>query len=125
MNRYSIGLTSCVEPSQICLGPRASAIRFYEKAGLIPKPLRSGGQRRYDRTILDRLAVLEFAIECGFTLAEARQLFSGFRDPSLSRRSCSTQHTLAPGVTGRKLRASYSGLGFGAMKEILAGFAPG
>jgi len=29
---------------------------------------------------LKRLAVLEFAKECGFTLAEARQLFIDFRD---------------------------------------------
>jgi MerR family redox-sensitive transcriptional activator SoxR len=61
-------------------GVRPSAIRYYEKAGLIPKPARSGGQRRYDRTVLERLAVLEFAKQCGFTLAEARKLFNGFRD---------------------------------------------
>src|SRR5713226_10752826 len=60
-------------------GLRASAIRFYEKAGLLPKPVRSGGQRRYDGAILERLALLEFAKECGFTLAEVRQLFNGFR----------------------------------------------
>ena len=57
---------------------RASAIRFYEKAGLLPPPLRSGGQRRYDQTILERLALLEFAKRCGFTLAEARSLFQDF-----------------------------------------------
>jgi MerR family redox-sensitive transcriptional activator SoxR len=69
-------------------GLRASAIRFYEKAGLLPKPVRSGWQRRYDNAILERLAVLEFAKECGFTLAEARQLFNGFRDEApLSERS--------------------------------------
>src|SRR5438067_6521675 len=68
-------------------GLRASAIRYYEKAGLIPKPVRAGGQRRYDRTILDRLAVLEFAKDCGFTLAEARELLNGFRDEApLSQR---------------------------------------
>jgi len=37
---------------------------------------RSSGQRRYDRSILARLAVLKRAKDCGFTLDEARQLFN-------------------------------------------------
>ncbi|MBZ5606913.1 MAG: MerR family transcriptional regulator [Acidobacteriia bacterium] len=57
-------------------GLRASAIRFYEKAGLLPKPVRRGGQRRYDSSILARLAVLKRAKDCGFTLDEARRLFN-------------------------------------------------
>ncbi len=56
-------------------GLRASAIRFYERAGLLPKPLRAGGQRRYDSSVLERLAVLERAKKCGFTLEEIRRLF--------------------------------------------------
>jgi MerR family redox-sensitive transcriptional activator SoxR len=68
-------------------GLRASAIRFYEKSGLLPKPIRAGGQRRYDSTILERLAVLERAKDCGFTLEEVRMLFDGFRgDVPLSKR---------------------------------------
>jgi DNA-binding transcriptional MerR regulator len=61
-------------------GINASAIRFYEKAGLLPKPVRASGQRRYDIAAVERLAVLEFAKDCGFTLAECRELFNGFRD---------------------------------------------
>lgn len=68
-------------------GLRASAIRFYEKSGLLPKPIRSGGQRRYDSAVLERLAVLERAKDCGFTLDEVRMLFNGFRaDVPLSKR---------------------------------------
>lgn len=68
-------------------GVRASAIRFYEQAGLLPKPSRASGQRRYDERVLDRLAVLEYAKDCGFSLAECRQLFHGFSDNApLSRR---------------------------------------
>ena len=79
---YSAGVTVAMTIGQVAkqAGLRASAIRFYERAGLLPKPVRSSGQRRYDRTILERLALLEFAKECGFTLAEIRQLFNGFRD---------------------------------------------
>jgi len=61
-------------------GIAASAIRYYEQAGLLPKPIRVGGRRQYDPSILDRLAVLDRAKACGFTLAEARQLFYGFRE---------------------------------------------
>jgi len=68
-------------------GVRASAIRFYEQAGLLPKPSRQSGQRKYDESVLDRLAVLEYAKDCGFTLAECKQLFHGFSDnASMSRR---------------------------------------
>ncbi len=51
-------------------GVRASAIRFYERTGLLPKPVRTYGQRRYDDRILDRIAVLKRAKTCGFTLTE-------------------------------------------------------
>jgi MerR family redox-sensitive transcriptional activator SoxR len=64
----------------------ASAIRFYEKVGLLPKPIRSGGQRRYDQHILPRLALLDWAKECGFTLAEIRELFGKAAEVSLSQR---------------------------------------
>jgi DNA-binding transcriptional MerR regulator len=56
-------------------GLRASAIRFYERAGLLPRPVRASGQRRYEIAILDRIAVLERAKACGFTLTEIAVLF--------------------------------------------------
>src|SRR5438105_13741494 len=61
-------------------GLSASAIRFYEKEGLLPQPVRSSGQRRYDRKVLERLALLEFAKECGFALSEARTLLNASAD---------------------------------------------
>ena len=57
-------------------GLRASAIRFYERAGVLPKPARSAGRRRYDAAILDRIAVLERAKACGFTLPEVAILLN-------------------------------------------------
>jgi MerR family redox-sensitive transcriptional activator SoxR len=57
-------------------GLRPSAIRYYERVGLLPKPARTSGQRRYDNRILARLAVLTRAKNCGFTLDEVRQLFN-------------------------------------------------
>src|SRR5215469_5532871 len=61
-------------------GLAASAIRYYEQAGLLPEPRRVGGRRHYDRSILERLAVLERAKDCGFSLADARELLHGFRE---------------------------------------------
>ncbi|HXJ43502.1 MAG TPA: MerR family transcriptional regulator [Bryobacteraceae bacterium] len=56
-------------------GLRTSAIRFYERAGLLPIPVRASGQRRYDASILDRIAVLERAKSCGLKLFEIGELF--------------------------------------------------
>lgn len=58
----------------------ASAIRFYEKRGLLASPHRSGGQRRYSREALDRVLLIRFASEMGFTLAEIKLFLSGLRD---------------------------------------------
>ena len=55
-------------------GVNASAIRFYEREGLLPKPARSGGQRRYDEDALRRLQVIDIAKRAGFTLGEAQLL---------------------------------------------------
>ena len=61
-------------------GLSASAIRYYESRGLLPRPVRTGGRRHYDSGILERLAVLQRARDCGFTLTEIKQLFHGFRE---------------------------------------------
>ena len=61
-------------------GIRASAIRYYEQAGVVPPPRRMGGQRRYDPSILDRLALIQFAQQAGFAIAEIHTLFEGFED---------------------------------------------
>jgi MerR family redox-sensitive transcriptional activator SoxR len=62
------------------LGLRPSAIRYYERIGILPRAERVSGQRRYDNTVLHRLAVIQRARQTGFTLDEIRQLFFGFRD---------------------------------------------
>jgi MerR family transcriptional regulator, redox-sensitive transcriptional activator SoxR len=59
---------------------RPSAIRYYERIGLLPPAERCGGQRRYDFTVLHRLAIIQRARQLGFTLAEIRQLFFGFNN---------------------------------------------
>ena len=59
-------------------GLRTSAVRYYEEAGLLPPVARVGGQRRYDASVLARLAVIRLAQEVGFSVAEIRALVDGF-----------------------------------------------
>jgi MerR family transcriptional regulator, redox-sensitive transcriptional activator SoxR len=58
-------------------GLRASAIRYYERMGLLPAPARASGRRRYDERVLFQLQMIAFARRSGFTLREIRQLFAG------------------------------------------------
>ena len=60
-------------------GVRTSAIRFYEKAGVLPPAARQNGQRRYAADAERQLAVIEFARKAGFTVGEIKLLFHGFR----------------------------------------------
>ncbi|MFT4571124.1 MAG: MerR family redox-sensitive transcriptional activator SoxR [Hyphomicrobiaceae bacterium] len=59
-------------------GLAASAIRYYEAEGLIPKAPRRGGKRCFDDSTLDRLALVELSKAAGFTVAEIKQLLRGF-----------------------------------------------
>ena len=51
-------------------GVASSALRFYEDQGLISSERREGGQRRYQRHVLRRIAFIVFAQRIGLTLAE-------------------------------------------------------
>ncbi len=53
-------------------GFAASALRFYEREGLINASRTSGGQRRYERNVLRRLAFVRAARNVGLTLDEVR-----------------------------------------------------
>jgi MerR family redox-sensitive transcriptional activator SoxR len=59
---------------------RPSAIRYYERIGLLPRAERLSGQRRYDASVLYRLAIIQRARQLGFSLSEIQHLFFGFRD---------------------------------------------
>jgi len=61
----------------IC-GVAPSAIRYYEKAGLLPKPIRVSRQRRYDDQAIGRLRLLQVARDAGFSIAETRTFVTGF-----------------------------------------------
>lgn len=59
-------------------GMSASALRYYEKAGLLPAPPRTSRQRRYDESVFGRLELIRVALDAGFTIRETRTFLSGF-----------------------------------------------
>src|SRR5882724_412357 len=63
-------------------GLSVDAIRFYEKAGLLPRPLRTGGgYRLYNPPEVADLEFIQKAQQLGFSLNEIRELFSIQRHP--------------------------------------------
>jgi len=61
-------------------GLRASAVRYYERMGVLPPARREGGRRVYDEAVVDRLALVRFAQQAGYTLAEVRDLVRASAD---------------------------------------------
>ena len=62
-------------------GVNTSLIRYYERIGLLPAPDRISGQRRYDDSVLRRLAVIDVAQRAGLSLDEIRTLLEIGTDP--------------------------------------------
>ena len=66
-------------------GVSPSALRFYERQGLIASTRTDGNQRRYDRAVLRRIAFVQAGRAAGVTLAEIRTALDGLptrRTPS-------------------------------------------
>jgi MerR family transcriptional regulator, redox-sensitive transcriptional activator SoxR len=62
-------------------GVRTSLLRYYEELGLLPAPERVSGQRRYDETVLRRLAVIDVAQRAGMSLDEIHLLMQHGNEP--------------------------------------------
>ena len=66
-------------------GVAPSALRFYERVGLIVSTRTDGNQRRYDRAVLRRIAFIQAGRAAGVTLAEVQRSLDGLprsRTPS-------------------------------------------
>jgi MerR family redox-sensitive transcriptional activator SoxR len=59
-------------------GMRPSALRYYERIGLLPAPRRVSGRRRYDQGTVQMLKVVQLAQQAGFSVAEIQTLLHGF-----------------------------------------------
>ena len=57
-------------------GTAPSALRYYERIGLLPRAERAGGKRHYPPAIAKRLALIRLYQDAGFTLEEIRQLLA-------------------------------------------------
>lgn len=62
-------------------GIPASTIRYWERIGVLPRPLRVAGLRRYGPEAVHYLAVLRVAQACGFRLNEMRHLLTDSDPP--------------------------------------------
>ena len=57
-------------------GVSTSAIRYYESAGILPKPPRRSGIRDYDASIVERLAVIRFFRAGGMSIESIAAMFA-------------------------------------------------
>jgi MerR family redox-sensitive transcriptional activator SoxR len=75
-------------------GLTSSALRYYERCGLITEGTRISGRRHYPPSVLQRLSVIKVCQGIGFSLTEIRDLLDGqpghngtWRDLALTRRA--------------------------------------
>ena len=59
-------------------GVATSALRYYEKAGLLPSPARVSNRRQYDPGVLGRIRIILLARDAGFSVSETRAFLNGF-----------------------------------------------
>lgn len=73
-------------------GCKIETIRYYERVGLLPKPIRLGRYRSYRTDDVNRLGFVRRARELGFTLDEVRALL---RLAAGGQASCKEARSLA------------------------------
>src|SRR6478735_1499133 len=76
-----------------------SALRYYERAGLIAATRTSGNQRRYERAVLRRLAFIRAARNVGLSLDEVRAELA--RLPAERTPTTADWHRISRGWQGR------------------------
>lgn len=59
-------------------GVSTSALRYYERVGLLPPPSRISKRRIYDSKVLGRIGIILLALDAGFTVKETKTFLSGY-----------------------------------------------
>jgi MerR family redox-sensitive transcriptional activator SoxR len=59
-------------------GLSTSALRYYERAGLLQPPTRVSKRRVYEPRVLGRIRIILLARHAGFTVKETRTFLSGY-----------------------------------------------
>lgn len=57
-------------------GRAGSALRYYERVGLLSPASRAGGKRHYAASSAERVALIRLSQDAGFTLREIRELLT-------------------------------------------------
>ena len=66
-------------------GVAASALRYYERKGLIRSLASEGARRKFAPTVLDQLALIALGQAAGFSLDEIRVMFTPGGEPHIDR----------------------------------------
>ena len=66
-------------------GVAASALRYYERVGLIQSLPTEGARRQFAPAVLDQLALIALAQAAGFSLEEIRTMFTPGGAPNIDR----------------------------------------
>jgi DNA-binding transcriptional MerR regulator len=90
-------------------GLPASALRFYEEKGLVSSVGRRGLRRLFDRSVLERLALIALGRSAGFSLDEIARMFAPDGQPKIDRRVLAGKADELD-VTIRKMSAMRDGL---------------
>ena len=66
-------------------GVAASALRYYERKGLIRSLESEGSRRKFSPSVLDQLALIALGQAAGFSLDEIRAMFTPGGKPNIDR----------------------------------------
>jgi DNA-binding transcriptional MerR regulator len=66
-------------------GVAASALRYYERKGLIHSLASEGSRRKFAPAVLDQLALIALGQAAGFSLDEIRVMFTPGGEPNIDR----------------------------------------
>jgi DNA-binding transcriptional MerR regulator len=80
------------------VGVNTSAVRYYERRGVMQSPERVAGQRRYGPEAIARLRTIQAAQQAGFTLDEITQLLEGAEDGKAAEALRELAERKLPGV---------------------------
>jgi len=72
-------------------GVAASALRYYERKGLIRSLESAGARRKFSPAVLDQLALIALGQAAGFSLDEIRVMFTPGGEPDIDRAMLSSK----------------------------------
>jgi len=90
-------------------GVAASALRYYERKGLIQALRSEGARRQFAPAVLDQLALISLGQAAGFSLDEIRVMFTPGGEPDIDRALLSAKADELERMV-RRLKAMVEGL---------------